>query len=140
MLRQTSALVLRAGATYFSLVFGAGFVLGAIRVPFLVPRLGERNAELLEAPVMLAVIFFVSRYIARRFVLAASASVLVGLLALALLVGAELLLGSFMGRSFWDRDPVSGSVFAVSLLLYAALPWLHTRARGGSEGPAWPNT
>ena len=38
-----------AAAAYFILVFGAGFVLGSIRLPFLVPRLGERTAELLLA-------------------------------------------------------------------------------------------
>jgi hypothetical protein len=38
--------VLKAGALYFALVFGAGFVLGSIRVLWLVPRIGERTAEL----------------------------------------------------------------------------------------------
>ena len=131
MFRHTTRLVLRAGSTYVALVFAAGFLLGSIRVPFLVPRLGERNAELLEAPVMLAVIFFASRYVVRRFAFGANAAVLVGLVALALLVGAELVLGAAMGRGPLDRDPVSGSVFGASLLLYAALPWLHTRASGG---------
>jgi hypothetical protein len=61
------AQVLHAGVTYCALVFAAGFALGMVRVPFLVPRLGERIAELLEAPVMLVVIFFASRHIVRRF-------------------------------------------------------------------------
>ena len=128
-LSQSSARVLRAGASYFALVFGAGFMLGSIRVPFLVPRLGERTAELLEAPVMLAIIFFASRYVVRRFDLTVHASIFVGLLALTLLVGAELILSAAMGRTVTDRDPVSGSVFLVSLILYALLPWLHARKR-----------
>lgn len=127
MFGNASTLVLRAAGTYFGLVFGAGFLFGSIRVPLLVPRLGERTAELLEAPLMLIVIFFVSRYVVRRFGLDAKTSVLVGLVALALLVGAELVLAAVMARSVLDRDPVSGSVFLASLLLYAALPWLHTR-------------
>lgn len=39
--------ILKAGALYFALVFGTGLVLGMIRVPFLVPRLGVRIAELI---------------------------------------------------------------------------------------------
>ena len=46
----------KAGTAYFALVFGAGFVMGAIRVPLLVPRLGERVAELIEMPFMCIVI------------------------------------------------------------------------------------
>jgi hypothetical protein len=44
----------KAAASYFALVLGTGLVLGSIRVPFLVPRLGERSAELLEMPFMFA--------------------------------------------------------------------------------------
>lgn len=129
---SSSVLVLRAGAYYFAVVFGAGFLLGSIRIPFLVPRLGERVAELLEAPVMLGVIFFASRHVVRRFTLATGVSVAVGLLALALLLAAELVLtAAISGRSVSEyissRDPVSGSVYLASLLLYAALPWLHAR-------------
>ena len=40
---------LRAGFTYFAIVMGTGFMLGVIRVPFLVPRMGERWAELATA-------------------------------------------------------------------------------------------
>lgn len=37
---------IKAGLAYFALVFGTGFVLGAVRVTLLVPRFGERIAEL----------------------------------------------------------------------------------------------
>ena len=58
--------LLKAGAVYFVLVFGAGFVLGPIRILWLVPRVGERTAELMEAPIMLVVIVLAARWIARR--------------------------------------------------------------------------
>ena len=56
----------------------------------------------------------------------------VGLVALLLLVAAELALAAAIsGRSISgyisSRDPVSGSVYLGSVLLYAALPWLHAR-------------
>jgi hypothetical protein len=142
----SGGLVLRAGAVYFALVFGAGFLLGSIRVPFLVPRLGERVAELLEAPVMLVVIFFASRHVVRRFALASltRASLVVGLFALVLLLAAEVLLAvAISGRSVLEyisgRDPVSGSVYLASLLVYAALPWLHARRSRGSIIHKGPN-
>ena len=52
---------IKAGMTYFALVFGAGFLLGSIRVPFLVPRLGERAAELIEMPFMFVAIVVSAR-------------------------------------------------------------------------------
>ena len=58
--------VLKAGISYFALVFGAGFVLGPIRLLWLVPRVGTRTAELLEMPVMLAVIIVAARWLVRR--------------------------------------------------------------------------
>jgi hypothetical protein len=54
--------VLRAGALYFTVVFGTGFVLGAIRTLWVVRRLGTRMAELLEAPIMLVVMILASRW------------------------------------------------------------------------------
>ena len=58
--------IIRAGFLYFVMVLGSGFVLGTFRVPFLVPRMGERWAELAEMPIMAAVIFFSSGFILRR--------------------------------------------------------------------------
>lgn len=107
---------LKASAVYFALVFGAGFVLGSMRVPFLVPRLGVRFAELLEMPVMLVVVVVAACYVIRRYALAARpARLLVGTLALSLLVSAELLLafamtGASPSAYIASRDPVSGTV------------------------------
>ena len=61
--------MLKAAASYFALVFGAGFVLGPIRVPFLVPRVGARTAKLLQTPLMLVEVIFAARFIVRRFTL-----------------------------------------------------------------------
>jgi hypothetical protein len=123
--------MLKAALSYFALVFGAGFALGAVRVPFLVPRLGMRTAELLEAPVMLAVVFFAARFVVRRFALPArdSLRLLVGATALALLLIAEVALVVLVQRQalsayIASRDPVSGSVYLALLALFTAMPLL----------------
>jgi hypothetical protein len=122
---------IRAGLWYFALIFGAGFVLGALRVTLLVPRLGERMAELSEMPLMFAVIFFAAKFVIRRFTVAPSiaARLGIGLLALALLSAAELLLVVYLQeRAIADyvasRDPVSGSVYLAMLVLVALMPVL----------------
>ena len=58
--------ILKAGVFYFALVFGAGFVLGPMRILWVVPRFGVRMAELLETPIMLVVTIFAARWIVRR--------------------------------------------------------------------------
>ncbi len=58
---------IKGGFAYFGLVFGAGFILGAVRVPYLVPRLGERLAELVEMPFMFVVIVIAAINVTRRF-------------------------------------------------------------------------
>ena len=123
---------LKAGVTYFALVFGTGFLLGTIRVPFLVPRLGVRTAELIEMPFMFVAIFLAARYVVRRFVLPASARLATGVIALALLLTAELAsVIVFQGQSpaayVASRDPISGSVFLVMLGIFALMPTLLSR-------------
>ncbi len=127
---------LRPALLYFALVLGTGFVLGTIRVPFLVPRLGERYAELLEMPFMFVAIVLAARFVARRFQLPPSLSMRlkVGFLALALSVGAELLLATVLqSRSLAEfitsRDPVSGSVYLGMLLLFALMPAILSPAK-----------
>ncbi|MGV8804777.1 MAG: hypothetical protein ACWA6Y_07430 [Polaromonas sp.] len=128
--------VIKAGLAYFSLVMGAGLLLGMVRVPFLVPRLGERLAELMEMPLMLVVIVLSARFVIRRFALPPTASVRLktGLLALALTVCAELLLaaalqGQSVGAYIASRDPVSGSVYLAMLGLFALMPLFLARVQ-----------
>ncbi len=122
---------------YFALVLGTGFVLGVIRVPFLVPRLGERYAELVEMPFMFVAIVLAARYVVRRFVLPASLPVRlqVGFAALLMSVLAELLLATVLqdrslAQFIASRDPVSGSVYLGMLLLFALMPAILARLRG----------
>jgi hypothetical protein len=131
---------IKAGMAYFSLAFGAGFVMGAIRVTFMVPRLGERVAELIEMPFMFIVIVLAARFSAKRFALPATVLVRLGtgVLALGLLIAAELLLAvALQDRSLEEylssRDPVSGSVYLAMLALVGAMPLLIMRLRFGRD-------
>jgi hypothetical protein len=132
---------IRAGFVYFVLVLGAGFVLGVLRVPFLVPRMGERWAELAEMPLMAAVIFLAADYILRRFpdIRTPVHSVLAGMLAFVLSVAAELGLAMLLqDRTLLEfinsRDQVSGSVYVVLLLVFAVMPRLRLSDALGSQG------
>jgi len=58
---------LKAGATYFAIVYLVGFVLGTVRVLLLAPRIGEVAAVLLETPIMLAASWIVSGWCTARF-------------------------------------------------------------------------
>ncbi|MBP3984603.1 hypothetical protein J5837_09255, partial [Pseudoxanthomonas helianthi] len=122
--------ILKAALIYFLIVFGAGFALAFVRLPFLVPHFGVRIAELLEMPVMLAVIVWASQRLVRRNPgLGRLARLLSGLLALSLLVGAELLVAYSLearspGEYIASRDPVSGGVYLLSLVFFALAPAL----------------
>ena len=134
------ARIFKGGLVYFALVFGAGFILGAIRVPILAPRLGERVAELVEMPFMFVAVLLAARFVVRRFSLPAGASsrLPVGLLALGLLLVAEFLLAvaiqdRSLGAYIASRDPVSGTVYLAMLVLFALMPVILARvspARG----------
>lgn len=107
---------------------------------WLVPRLvsqfpehAERVAELIEMPIMIAVIFLAARWIVRQFPPPSKHSsprrytLAVGFLALALLVAAEMILGWKLRdlsplEYFTASDPVSGTAYFASLLLFALLP------------------
>lgn len=130
------AVILRAGLVYFAVVFAAGFLLGVVRVTFLVPRAGERVAELAEMPVMLAVIWCAARFTARRFALPRTSGVrlTVGGFALVMLLGAEVLFAVVAqdrrpAEYIASRDPVSGTVYLAMLAVFAAMPWFQVRAK-----------
>lgn len=126
--------VLKAGILYFALVFGAGFVLGPIRVFWAVPRFGTRMAELMEAPIMFAVVVVAARWMVRRLAVppAPSSRLGMGFVALGLLLVAEITLGYLLwGLSITElittRDPVSGSVYYALLGVFAVMPFLLAR-------------
>jgi len=129
------ALVARLALAYFASVFFIGFVLGVIRTLWIAPRLGEHVAELVEMPVMVAASFLVARMlISRAAGVGIRAAAFVGLAALVLLLCAELAVVAFVrGQTLADyvasRDPLSGSAYAIALLLFAAMPAVISRRR-----------
>ncbi len=87
----------KAGAAYFAIVFAIAFVLGALRVLAVAPRVGELGAVLIEVPIVLAVSWFVCGWILRRIYVPGSIGVrlTMGAVAFALLMAAELALGVY---------------------------------------------
>ena len=131
---------LAAGAGYFGAVFALGFVLGTLRVLVLAPLVGETTAELAELPLMLVAIVFIARWIVHRFRLPPGirGRLPPGLVALALLLVAELLVvivvrRDSIGEYIAGRDPLAGSLYAASLMLFALMPWL-AGGRPGRDG------
>jgi hypothetical protein len=125
---------MKAGALYFALVFCAGFVLGTLRVLVVVPRLGGRAAELIEAPLMLAVTFLAARWTVRRLAVPPQWTRRLGMgaVALGLLLAAEFTLvlglrGLSLREYFATLDPVSGTVYYALLGVFALMPVLVAR-------------
>jgi len=128
------AQILKAGILYFALVFGAGFVLGAIRTLWVVPRVGTWIAELMEMPIMLFVTIVVSRWVVLRLLVPFVPFTRLGMggIALGLLLGAEFgfvlwVRGLSIRQYFASRDRVSGTVYYVMLGLFAIMPLLVAR-------------
>jgi hypothetical protein len=142
-LRELVIGVLIAGAAYFALVFSAGLVLGTIRVLSIVPRVGERIAEMLEMPIMLVVIVLAARWVVPRLSPPRTPSrrLAVGMIALVLLLAAELVLviglrGLTPREYLATRDPVAATVYYTALAVFAAMPLVI--GRGRSPGTARP--
>jgi len=123
--------VVRAGLLYFALVFGAGFVLGALRTILLVPRTGERNAELLELPVMLGICWLAARWVTGRQAVPPRPAprLAMGAIAGALLLAAEFALvlplrGFTLEEYFATRDPVAGAGYYLAVAIMMLMPTL----------------
>lgn len=121
--------ILKAGALYFAVVFGVGFVLGIIRVLGVSPRFGERTAEVMESPIMLLVIILAARWVVRRLSLpkTVEARLGAGSIALAFMLAAEFLVVVAVRHiSITDylagRDVVGGIIYLVMLVIFAAMP------------------
>ena len=128
--------LLRWAGQYYAIAFGAGFVLGVVRVVFLVPSMGVRVAELLEIPVMLVIISIAGLWIAAKLD-SLKMAIQVGGIALALLLGSEvglaaLLFGKTPTEALFHKDPVSGAAYYLSLVAFAVMPWFMFRLRQSS--------
>jgi hypothetical protein len=128
--------VLKPAAAYFALVFGTGFVLGTLRVLWVVPRVGARIAELSESPLMLLATVLAARWVNRHFGDGdrPTSRLGIGLIALALLLAAEIALGVALRgvsvlEALMNRDPVSGTVYYALLGVFAVMPWLLAEGR-----------
>ena len=120
---------LKAGVLYFVLVFAAGFVLGTIRTLCVVPRLGVRTAELMEAPIMLGVSILAAQWVVRRVGIppVLSRRLAAGCIALGLMLLVEFTVvlwirGLTIQGYLEARDPVSGTVYFVTLGVFAVMP------------------
>ena len=128
--------ILLRSLIYYGLVFLIGFILGTFRVLLLVPTVGEMYAELIEMPLMLIAIYYSAKFLVYRFsaLPRLSAYLVIGVIALGLLLLTEftLVLG-LRGISFAQyiaaRDPVSGIAYALSLCIYALMPFIISKTR-----------
>lgn len=133
-----------AGAAffYFAIVFGAGFLLGPIRVLLLEPSLGPLSAVALEAPFLLAVMIAAARLIpcAMRLDLRPVTLLACGGLALVMQQMADLavgiaLRGMDLGAQMARFATVEGLIYLALLVLFALMPWLvHSWSRPTAPG------
>ena len=126
---------LRAGVLYFLAVFALGFALGALRVLFIAPRVGELVAVCLELPVMLAFSWWICGRLARGLD-GAGARIAMGALAFALLMAAEAALaiqGFGLTLAGWLAGLLTlpGKVGLAGQLAFALMPWLQRPRRQG---------
>ncbi len=125
--------VMRAAATYWAMVFALGFVLGTVRVLWVIPRVGLLPATLIELPVMLGASWLASGWLVRRFGLARRDEALgVGVLAFALLMAAECAVGvGLMGKTVSEWLTGLAEPHALlglaSQVAFALMPWWRVR-------------
>ena len=116
-----------AGTAYFLALFVLGFVLGAIRVIFVVPRFGQLAATFAEVPVMLAAALFTCRWAIARWQVPCSRATrwAMALWFLALLFAFETLLGAALfGRTAteqWAALAAPAGLLGLSAQIIAAL-------------------
>jgi S-adenosylmethionine synthetase len=132
--RRLMLRILGLSLLYFVLVFGAGFVLGPIRVLLLEPHLGRRVAELLEMPIMLLVIWAAASWLTQRFTqnLPTQEQLSIGTLAVMGVLAADVAVGVFLremtiAEVFLHRDTVLSVAYYGLLVLCALMPWLQAR-------------
>ena len=99
--RASNRAAISAGVAYWALVFSIGFVLGTVRVVWLLPMVGEETAVLIEMPIIITACMIAAWWLTARFAIyTMRAALAMGTLAFALLMAAELALAvSVFGES-----------------------------------------
>lgn len=120
-----------ASVLYFAVVFGVGMLLGPIRVFWLEPRLGKSIAVLCEMPFLLSAMILAARWLpgvvrlsgAREPLVAMGVGALI-LQQLADLIVGIALRGLTLSEQLQNFETPAGVIYAVALLLFAAMPVL----------------
>lgn len=128
-----------AAIAYAGRVFGAGFVLGALRTMWLEPAIGPLAAVAAELPLMLAISWVVCGRMLDRFAVAPDlrSRAAMGALAFALLLAAEYALARGFGAASSEylarlASP-AGALGLAGQALFALMPLLR-RGRATSPG------
>jgi hypothetical protein len=123
--------VLKSAFFYVLVVFGLGFVLGALRIFMIAPAFGETLAVLLELPVMLGFSWWISGLILRRIggLFRLSERIWMGGLALVLLLSCEFLLsvlgfGLSVPAFFQHYHTLHGAIRLAGQVVFGAIPAL----------------
>lgn len=133
-------IILIPAVYYFLAVFLAGFVLGVVRELWLIQWMSQRQAELLEMPVLLGVAFIAARYLVVQQAIKPTSGrfLTIGLLALLFMLGLELtvvlyLRGLSLSTYIESRDVIAGSAYLASLLIFMLMPWLIAQFGGSKQ-------
>ncbi len=132
-----------AGVVYTLIVFAVAFVVGAVRVTLVVPRVGSLLAVILEAPIVLAGSWRVSRWGTRRFKLSRDGGTraMIGAVAFSSLMLLELgvsvlVFGSTLESYFAKFATLPGVVGLAVQLSFAAIPRIQS-ARSPRQARVW---
>lgn len=124
----------KAAAAYWAIIFALGFGLGTVRVLWLAPALGLLPATALELPVMLGASWWAAGRVLRRCGIASGAEALaMGVLAFALLLGAEcalavVLIGQSPGTWLAGLAAPHAALGLAGQAVFALIPWWRARA------------
>ncbi len=125
----------RAVGLYFQIIFVLGFILGAIRVALVAPRIGDLAAVCIEVPLMLVASWFVSRWVITRTELPREIGPLlaVGLLSFLFLMIGEYVLASFIFHHTLDDylagfRTTAGSIGLAGQIAFGLMPLVHRKA------------
>ncbi len=127
--------VLRAAITYFTIVFVAAFLIGALRVTLIAPLIGAFLAVAAEVPVILFLSWFTVKPVLRRWPLTRGERIAMGAVAFGLLMAAEWALatvgfGQTTTTFLSDMTTAHGALGLLGQIGFAVIPSLAAQPRG----------